>query len=64
MDAIRRLANIEADPRVSQLVDEDDDDSRRLWCGFESTVEPQITDRIEDVVEGAHRERYPPARRP
>ena len=55
---LRRLTNIEADPRVSLLVDEYSDDWRRLWWvrvdGRASIVETATED-----IERRHRQRYP-----
>lgn len=55
---LRRLANIEADPRVSLLVDEYDDDWRRLWW-VRADGRASVRERIESEVEAAHRMRYP-----
>lgn len=55
---LRRLANIEADPRVSLLADEYDDDWRRLWW-VRVDGRASVHKRIETEVETAHRMRYP-----
>jgi PPOX class probable F420-dependent enzyme len=55
---LRRLANIEADPRVSLLVDEYDDDWTRLWW-VRVDGRASVRERIESGVEVAHRTRYP-----
>lgn len=55
---LRRLANIEADPRVSLLVDEYDADWRRLlWVRADGHA--SVREHIESAVERDHRERYP-----
>ena len=55
---LRRLANIEADPRVSLLIDEYEDDWRRLWW-VRIDGRAAIHETIESAVEGSHRGRYP-----
>lgn len=55
---LRRLANIEADPRVSLLVDEYDGDWRRLWWVRVDGL-AEIRPTIATEVERLHRERYP-----
>lgn len=55
---LRRLANIEADPRVSLLVDEYDDDWRRLWW-VRVDGRASISETIDSAVEAVHRARYP-----
>ncbi len=55
---LRRLANIEADPRVTLLVDRYTDDWSRLWwvrLEGRASVRPSV----DAAVERAHRERYP-----
>ncbi len=54
---LRRVANIEADPRVSLLVDQYDEDWRRLWW-VRADGRASVRERIDSAVEAAHRERY------
>ena len=55
---LRRLANIEADPRVSLLADEYDDDWRRLWW-VRVDGRASVRERVDNAVEAAHRAKYP-----
>lgn len=55
---LRRLVNIEADPRVTLLVDHYDDDWRRLWW-VRVDGRAAIRETVESAVEDAHRTRYP-----
>jgi len=54
---LRRLANVEADSRVSLLVDEYDDDWRRLWW-VRVDGRASVRERVEGGVERQHRRRY------
>lgn len=58
---LRRLANIEADPRVSLLVDEYDNDWRRLWW-VRVDGRASVREIVEESVEREHRSRYPQLR--
>jgi PPOX class probable F420-dependent enzyme len=55
---LRRLANIEADPRVSLLVDEYDDNWTRLWW-VRVDGRASVRESIEPEIELDHRRRYP-----
>lgn len=54
---LRRLSNIEADPRVSLLVDQYDDDWRRLWW-VRADGRASVRERLESAVEDSHRQRF------
>lgn len=55
---LRRLANIESDPRVSLLADHYDDDWSRLWW-VRADGRARVVDSVEPSVEDAHRRRHP-----
>jgi PPOX class probable F420-dependent enzyme len=55
---LRRLANVEADPRVSLLIDEYDVDWSRLWW-VRIDGRAVVRETVETDVERRHRERYP-----
>lgn len=55
---LRRLANVEADSRVSLLVDEYDDDWRRLWW-VRVDGRASIVETVAEDIERRHRQRYP-----
>ncbi len=55
---LRRLVNIEADPQVSLLVDEYDDDWRRLWW-VRVDGSASVLESVESTIEREHRQRYP-----
>jgi PPOX class probable F420-dependent enzyme len=55
---LRRLTNIGADPRVSLLADQYDDDWRRLWW-VRVDGRASIVETVAEDIEHRHRQRYP-----
>jgi PPOX class probable F420-dependent enzyme len=55
---LRRLENIEADPRVTLLVDHYTDDWSRLWW-VRLEGRASVRSSVDAATERAHRERYP-----
>jgi PPOX class probable F420-dependent enzyme len=64
--ALRRLANIAANPQVALLADHYEDDWRALWWvradGTARIVEPGAQPELRDAALAALAERYPPYR--
>ena len=54
---LRRLSNIEADPRVTLMADSYDDDWSRLWW-VRITGHAVVTESIDPAIETMHRSRY------
>ena len=55
---LRRITNIQADPRVSLLVDQYDDDWRRLWW-VRADGRASVREGVAGAVEYDHRRRHP-----